>query len=164
MDARMLEMWLRMSADAVRGTDQAQRAVKSLGEGPLSPAALSSWLSMWMPDAATTRGGGTDPVGELRQIVEQWWSLLGVVPLHQYQELRDRHEELKRRLEEAETTITRLRTTLAVKGYEEEARGLLDSWEQITHQTLAAQAEWAAQWMGGPAEQPASATDTDDEG
>jgi hypothetical protein len=146
----MIELWLRMTADAMHGTDQAQQAIKALGENPWSPATLSSWLSMWMPEAGVAGRSSSDPVSEFRSLLEQWYSLLGVVPLHQYQELRGRHEELTRRLQEAEATIGRLRTTLQLRGYEEEARGLLDTWERVTRQTLSAQADWAGRLMGGP--------------
>jgi len=93
-----MESWLRMTADAVHGADQAQRAIKALSENPMSPAALSGWLSAWMPEASGIGRRPTEVVGEFKEMLEQWWSMIGAVPLQQYQDLRARHDELTRRL------------------------------------------------------------------
>jgi hypothetical protein len=151
MDARLLELWLRMSADAVRGADSAQQAMGALGQSPVSPAALASWMQMWLPEA---REKDPPPVSAadastFQKMVEDWWRHLGVAPRHQYDELRTRYEELHRRVEESEATVRRLRGSLASEGGRAEAQDMLDTWERATEQTLTAQAEWARRWLQG---------------
>ncbi|MCJ7797830.1 MAG: hypothetical protein MUQ56_13905, partial [Thermoleophilia bacterium] len=84
MDAKQLEAWLRLSADAVRGTEQAREAMQLLGQGPLSPDAMAAWMRMWMPQAVGTGGAAKPveppPVQEFQGMVEEWWTGLGVVP------------------------------------------------------------------------------------
>jgi len=147
MDARLTELWLRLSADAVRGTSDAQRALRSLGEGPLSPDALSSWMGAFMPAAGGGRAEPPPATADLQQLAEQWWRVMGVVPRYRYDELLQRYHELRDRLEEAERTVRRLRGALPETPAEEVARGVLDSWERLTQQTLDAQAEWAQVWL-----------------
>jgi len=144
MDAKVLEDWLRLTADALRGAEQARKALEALGSNPLTPEALNRWTRLWM-------GGGASPAPEpsqVQEVLEEYWKALGVVPRYQYLELLDRYEELKARLEEAETTVKNLRALLAQRGQESEARGVLEEWEKLTRTALETQAEWARSWAG----------------
>lgn len=144
MDSKVLEDWLRLTADALRGAEQARKALEALGANPLTPEALTQWTRLWM-------GGGSSPTPEpskLQEVVEGYWNTLGVVPRRQYLELLDRYEELKDRLKEAETTVKNLRALLAERGLENEARGVLEEWEKLTRTAIEAQAEWARSWAG----------------
>jgi hypothetical protein len=62
--------------------------------------------------------------------------MLGVVPRYRYEELEERYEALRARLEEAEVTIQRLRKLMDEKGGEPEARRLLDTWATAVGETL----------------------------
>jgi hypothetical protein len=158
MDARQVELWLRMTADAMRGADDAQRALGALSEGPLSPASLEAWMKLWLPQGKHSGGAGVSKteVSDFHTMLEDWWRLLGVVPQYRYDELNKRYEELKRRLEDAEKTAARLRRALGSEGGQAEAREMLDTWENLTEQTLAAQSEWARRWFEGWTTPPGS--------
>jgi hypothetical protein len=144
MDAKVLEDWLRLTADALKGAEQARKALDALGSTPLTPEALSRWTRLWLGEKSSQ---SPDP-SALQDAVEEYWKALGVVPRHRYLELLDRYEELKARLEEAESTVKNLRELLAERGQEGAARGALDEWERLTRQALETQAEWARTWAG----------------
>lgn len=147
MEARVVEMWLRMTADAVRGADEAQKALKSLSRGPLSTEFLEEWMQAWMPAAASSgREEAREGARELGELVEEWWKAAGVVPRYQYLEVLERYQEVKAKLEEAEQTIGQLRRLLQERGHEEEAARVLDTWERVTREALRVQEEWARAW------------------
>ncbi len=163
MDAKLTELWLRMTADAVRGADDAQRALDALGKNPMSPAGLEMWMKLWLPEAR--QGGGTvstAQVTDFHAMLENWWRLLGVVPQYRYDDLSRRYEELKRRLEDAEKTVSRLRRVLASEGGQAEAREMLDTWENLTEQTLAAQSEWTRHWLDAWKASPGGGAEDDE--
>jgi len=149
-DAKLVEYWLRMTADAVRGADGAQRAVGALGEGPLSPASLEAWMKLWLPDRGQSAAAlSAADVSEFHTMLEAWWQLLGVVPRYRYDEVSRHYEELKGRLKDSERTVRRLRRALGEGGAEAEAKTMLDTWETLTEQTLATQSQWTRQWLQG---------------
>ncbi len=145
MDPKLLESWLRLTADALRGTEEARKAMDALGANPLTAEALTAWAKAWMPKEAGPR---PDP-GDLQDLVEDYWKALGVVPRQQYLELLQRSEELKARLQEAETTVKNLRELLETRGREAEAQRVIGEWEDLTKKALEAQKEWAQTWTEG---------------
>lgn len=148
MDPWLAELWLRMTADALQGAEGARGALGALGQHPMSPTALEAWMKLWLPEVR--QAGGEVPtaqVADFHRLLEDWWRLLGVVPQYRYDELDRRYGELKRRLEDAERTVVRLRRALAREGGQAEAREMLDTWEDLTQQTLAAQTEWTRRWL-----------------
>lgn len=151
MDAKQLEAWLRLSADAVRGAGQAKEAMQMLGQGPLSPDAMAAWMQAWMPQAGGATGAAkpaeSPPVEEFQGVVEEWWKGLGVVPRSRHLEAVRLCEELRARLEEAEQTVKHLRELLAAGGHEAEATEALDTLDTITRKALDAQAEWARMFV-----------------
>lgn len=153
MDSRLLETWLRMSADAVRGADQAQEALEMLGQNPLSPDQANRWLELWTSFAGTKSGSGerasAPTFQEFQRSLEDWWSVMGVVPRYRYTELLRRYEELKERLEKSEETVRHLREILASEGRSlgPEAQRTLAQWEDMTKKTLEAQRSWASAWL-----------------
>lgn len=165
MDARQTELWLRMTADAVRGADDAQRALDALGKAPLSPASLEAWMKLWLPrdEQGTATGISRTEVSDFHTMLENWWQMLGVVPRYRYDELSTRCEELKKRLEDSEKTVRRLRKTLGTEGGQAEASDMLDAWEEMTERTLATQAEWAQRWMQGWTTEPGTGAPTSNE-
>lgn len=157
MDSKLIESWLRLTADALKGAEEARKALESLAQAPPSPDALSRWAAAWLP-ADVTAGGATDAPQELARLVERWWQTLGVVPRYQYLELLAKYEELKGRLEQAESTVRNLRELLARRGDSPEVREVLDGWEEGTRRALDAQAEWARTWLEGVFGNPPSGT------
>ena len=151
MDSKLLETWLRLTADAVKGAEGARKALNFLGESPLSPDLLSQWMALWMPQAGEGEGAreGKGGVREFQTLIEEWWKAIGAVPRYRYLELLERYHELTKRLEEAEETVRRLKKLLGSQGREKEAAGVLDAWEDITRKALEAQAEWAKSWTEG---------------
>jgi hypothetical protein len=147
MDPKLVEQWLRLTADAFKGADEARKAFDALGKAPLSPEAFAKWVAAWLPGTPTR--GETPDFGEFQKLVEEGWNTLGVVPRYRHLELLKRYEELKTRLEEAETTVRNLREILAETGREQEAAEVLDRWEEVTRKALDVQAEWAQTWTEG---------------
>ena len=149
MDTKLVEQWLRMAADALRGTEQARKAFDALGATPPTADALERWWRLWFP-AGEEAPAPPEPE-QLREWVESWWENLGVVPKYRYMELLRRYEALKARLEEAEETVRNLRKILSEQGGSEEARSAVDRWAELTEEALKAQMEWARAWTGAGA-------------
>lgn len=142
---RFTEEWLRLLAEAARGTRAAQSTIRSLAS--LTPEKLARRIGRWLP------AGVAPPAAEsLAQWTEELWSRIGVVPRSRYQELLERYEALRLRLEEAEVTIQRLKRLLSEKGREGDAQKLLDLWSNAVGETLRSQAEWMRTWIAGPGE------------
>lgn len=152
------EMWLRLMSDAMRGTADAQKAVRSLGEVPTSPAHLTSWITQFMPSAGGSLTAAPDALGDW---LEDSWRMMGVVPRYRYLELLERHEILRTRLEKAEKEIRNLRkTTFATDVPKQEAQRVLDFWENMLQETIKMQSGWIRSWTDQAAdEQPKSAAD-----
>ncbi|NJN93333.1 MAG: hypothetical protein HC875_04210 [Anaerolineales bacterium] len=73
--------------------------------------------------------------------------MMGVVPRYRYLELLERHELLRNRLEQAETTIQKLRkATVGAKIPEQEVQQILNLWEGMLQETLSMQADWMRTW------------------
>lgn len=126
-----------------------------LGRNPMSPELAGRWLEYWLPSASEKTGERRDRSSqpptfqEFQRSLEEWWSVLGVVPRYRYTELLRQYEELKERLEKAEETVRHLRRLLAEEGrsVDPEARDMLSQWEEMTKRTLEAQTSWASIWL-----------------
>lgn len=120
-------------------------------------------MKLWFAEGG--KSGRTIPaaeVSEFHTMIESWWRLLGVVPRYRYDEVNRRCEELKSRLKDSERTVRRLRRALGQGGEQAEARSMLDTWENLTEQTLATQSEWARRWMQGWGADPGDEEQEDD--
>ncbi|GAB4260361.1 MAG: hypothetical protein Kow0092_09160 [Deferrisomatales bacterium] len=144
MDPKLIEAWLRLTAEAFKGAEEARKALGALAQTSPKPEDLSRWLAPWLP--APPQREAPKP-SDLQEVMEQWWKTMGVVPRYRYVELLRKYEELKGRLEAAEETVKNLREVLSQQGREGEARGILDRWEASTRQALESQAELARSWM-----------------
>ena len=146
MTKNIMELWLRLLNDAVRGTADAQEAVRLLGEVPTTPDNLARWMSRFMPLATA----GSSKSEAIEDWLEDTWRMMGVVPRYRYLELLERHELLRRRLEQAEKRIETLRKTMRPgKVPEQEAQQVLDLWEDMLQETLKIQANWMRTWTAG---------------
>lgn len=131
IDPRLLDAWsqlLRLMGNS-RETLEAMQPLAGL-----PPEQLAALM-------AGATGTGAPRPGPKLQPIEQVWALLGVVPRYRYEELLERYEALRARVEEAELTIERLRKLLDRKGGETEARQVLDTWGSAVRETLRAQAQ-----------------------
>lgn len=138
-----MDLWLRLMSDALRGTADAQEAVRALGEMPTTPDQLTRWMSRFMPMSA----GQTPRPEMMGDWLEDAWRMMGVVPRYRYLELLERHEILRSRLEQAEKTIQSLRkVTAGAKIPEQEVQQILNLWEGMLQETLSMQADWMRGW------------------
>ena len=140
-DRIFIEAWLRLVTETIQGGDRAQNTFRWLAEAWKSQEELNKWMQRFLPVKSET-----SRPEEVREWIEDWWKVMGVVPRARYLELLERSEVLRARLEEAEATIQQLRATVGVKGQETQANEILDVWETTIHTTLKAQNEWLRTW------------------
>jgi hypothetical protein len=141
MSPKALEAWFTLVNEAMRGTQEAQQALKSLAENSANSDDLSRWLERFMPNVHPTA-----PPETFETWLEEWWRVMGVVPRTRYLELLERCDALQRRLERAEETIQNLKTLLGSQGQDDEARQALDLWSSMLAETLKTQTEWMKAW------------------
>jgi len=146
LNPKALEAWFTLMAQAMRGTQEAQDALRSLSEISSSTEDLMQWMTKFMP-AAVPSGTKLRPEA-LEGQLEEWWRMMGVVPRTRYLELLERFDTLQRRLDKAEKTVHTLRAALDNKGqHTEEAKQALDMWSTMMQDTLQTQTEWMQAWM-----------------
>lgn len=147
MTKNIMEVWLRLMGDAFRGVSDAQEAVRSLSEAPMTPDKLTLWTSRFMPSLM-----GTTQPEAVSDWMEDTWRMMGVVPRYRYLELLERHEQVRSRLERAESEIKKLRKATLTSAAEmptQEAQKVLDMWEGMLQETLKIQADWIKGWGAG---------------
>lgn len=143
INPKVMEAWVTLMAEAMRGTKDAQDAFRSLTEMPATSDNLESWLARFMPSTARL----AQPEA-FETWLEEWWRMMGVVPRTRYLELLERCDTLQRRLEKAEETIQNLRSLLGSKAQQgEEARKIMDLWSAMLDETIKTQSEWMQSWM-----------------
>jgi hypothetical protein len=140
-DPVFIESWLRLVTETMRGGDRAQETFRCLAEAWKSQEELNKWMQRFLPGRSET-----SRPEEVREWIEDWWKVMGVVPRARYLELLERSEVLRARLVEAEATIQQLRATVGVKGQEMQANEILNVWETTIQTTLKAQNEWLRTW------------------
>jgi hypothetical protein len=141
-------------SDAMRGTADAQQAVRMLGEMPTTPDQMSRWMSRFMPNATSS----AKPEA-MEDWLEDTWRMMGVVPRYRYLELLDRHEILRSRLEKAEKDIQKLRRNMRSGNVpEQEAKKVLDLWEGMLQETLKTQSNWLNTWAADKEAGPTKGT------
>ena len=141
IDPRVVEAWSRM-LKVMQASAETMEVLGPLAVG-LSRDQLAALLSR--ASSARPRGGKAPP--GLEQM-EQIWALLGVVPRYRHEELQERYEALRSRLEDAEVTIHRLRGELDEKEREPEARQVVDAWGEAVGRTLRMQADLMRSFAG----------------
>ena len=143
MDPKFSEAMIRLMSDAMRGVTGAQKALRSLAELPPNPDAFLAWVKDTIPTLDdVTR---SDLIG---QQAEEWFQIMGFVPRARYQELLDRYETLRNRIEESEKHRDELQSML---GPQHVANELLDAWGATLQTTLKAQSEFLKILTGGGA-------------
>ena len=143
MDLNVTEAMVRLMSDAMRGVSGAQKAMRSLAELPPDTDAFLSWLKDNVPTMDDV--ARSDLIGPQ---IEEWFQMMGFVPRGRYQELLDRYETLRRRIEESEKHRDELQSML---GPQHVANELLDAWGATLQTTLKAQSEFLKILTGGGA-------------
>ena len=136
--ARAVEAWLALVSSAMKGTVEAQEALKSLASAATSQAELSRWVTRFLPGIGT----GPDAVA-FGSWLEDWWKAMGVVPRSRYLELLEKYEETRRRLDQAEQTIRGLQAAISAG---QDATRLIDQWQALFTESLQAQSNWLRSW------------------
>ena len=135
VDPRVVEAWSRM----LKTMQASAETMEVLG--PLAVGLTRDQLANLLARASSARpASGKTPPG-LEQL-EQVWAVLGVVPRYRHQELQERYDALRERLEEAEVTIHRLQKRAGDKrGEQPDARQVVDAWGEAVSRTLRMQAD-----------------------
>lgn len=149
-DMRVLEAWLHLMNDAMRGGGAAQQVIQALTGTMMSPDEQVRWMERVLPS-----GFGPLQADTVSTWLDEWYRMMGVVPKTRYITVLERCEDLRTKLEEAEKTIRQLQALLQVSGKEGEAQQMLDWWSANLRATLAAQESWMRMWMPTSGEQPA---------
>ena len=135
VDPRVVEAWSR-----VLKTMQASAETMEV-LGPLAVGLTRDQLANLLSRASSARPGRGKPPPGLEQM-EQVWAVLGVVPRYRHEELQERYDALRDRLEEAELTIHRQQKRLDEKrGDQPETRQVVDAWGEAVSRTLRMQAD-----------------------
>lgn len=144
LNPKTLEAWYTLMAEAMRGTQEAQNALRALSDMSSSPEELNQWMAQFMPGAAP---GFSFQADKFDDQLENWWRLMGVVPRPRYLELLDKCDRLQRKLNKAEETITGLRKRLGHQEQTEvETQKVMNMWSTMMSETLKAQTDWMQRW------------------
>jgi hypothetical protein len=166
---KMMEAWVTLMAEAMRGSSDAQDAMRLLTLNDTTQDNLMRWTSRFMPTAMTATAPAQSAV--FGEWLEQWWKTMGVVPRYRYVELLERNEELRQRLDDCEklqrrmTGMTGLNPLAAASS--EETEKVVSLWGSMIDDTLKMQSEWLRTMMPSAGsdhtahtEKPASTADT----
>ncbi len=135
---KVMEAWLNLVTEAVRGNNDARETVRSLTGVQLRPDEMLRVMSRFMP-----AGMMPVPAETLNESLEEYWKTMGVVPRYRYLELLERHERLRERLEELEQT-NRQMSPLAAQP--EEAKRVLNLWGTMLEESMKFQQEMLNSW------------------
>ncbi len=133
-----MEAWLRMLSEAARGSADALDTMKLMTATPTSPDDMLRLISRFMP-SGTLAG----PPDAMISWLEDYWSMLGVVPRYRYLEQLERNEQLRRRLEDAERRLAQMRNLSGAREQtSEEAQKIMTMWASMLAETARMQSEW----------------------
>lgn len=158
-DPKLLEAWYRFMAEAVRETSDAQAFFEKYARGQ-SPA---EWVARWMQQTGAADAPPA-PADRPDDWMEQWYTMMGVVPRARYLKLLERHEQLRQDLEAARKTIERLGGSFDRGASGESAEDFMNLWTSTLDKTLEAQAEWMRSFSeSAPSDEGDEAADEGDE-
>ena len=143
-DPKMMSAWLRLMAEAMQGTAEAQEAVRAFADTAGKPEDAQRWLKQFMPGLNPTIP--LDPTA-YEAWLEDTWRMMGVVPRKRYLELLEKCDTLERHLAKAEKTIADLRARLDTQGQQAEStQQVMNMWGSMVEDTLKVQTEWMQNW------------------
>lgn len=129
MDEKWLESWGNFLIQAARSQRTAKDFFQWLSEGappkkaPGATNGLEAWTRLVMPFMPPQAPSGepdmasrmNDATRQMQAAYSDWISMMGMVPKREYDELAEKHDRLKAKLEEKEETIRQLGQLLALK-------------------------------------------------
>lgn len=136
----LIEAWLALMAEAMRGSVKAQEAMKLLTGNIITTDYMHRWLGQFMPGLAES----STQAKFFAEWLEEWWKTLGVVPRYRYLELLERNEELRRKLEACEKRNAQalpFTTPVDISSLQEETQKAIGAWSAMMDGILKAQAE-----------------------
>lgn len=134
-----MEAWLRMITEGARGSSDALDTMKLMTSTPTTPDDMLRLMRRFMPTGSSIP---LTPDG-LTSTMEEYWSMLGVVPRYRYLEALERNEQLRRRLDEAERKLIQMRQLSGAREQTtEEAQKMLTLWSSMMAETVRMQNEW----------------------
>lgn len=135
----MIEAWFTLMSEAMRGSSNAQNAIKMLTGNAVNADYLNRWFGQFMPGLVESNAQ-SQMFGEW---LEEWWKLLGVVPRYRYLEQLERNEDLRRRLEACEkrSAQTLAGSTMNVSDFQEETQKAMGAWGAMMEGVLKTQAQ-----------------------
>ncbi len=141
---RIMEAWLSMMTEAVRGNTDARAAVQAMTMAPMRPDEMLRLMTTFMPP-------GIAPVQAevFNDWLEEYWKAMGVVPRYRYLELLERYERARERVEELER-FTRSRTQLSSsleRTGNDSAERVLSMWGKVMEDSMKMQQEMLKTWM-----------------
>jgi len=140
LDPKLGEAMMRLMADALKGVASAQEALRSLAQMPKRPEAFYEWIRTHAPNLGDL--AQSELIGEQ---FEEWLRMMGFVPRSRYLELLERHELLRRKLEEMEKSREKIQSTLDPSHVASE---LLNTLGSTIEKTLASQQQWVDLFLG----------------
>lgn len=168
MTPKMMEAWVTLMAEAMRGSSDAQDAMRLLTINETTQDNLMRWMSRFMPAGTAAAPAQPALFGEW---LEQWWKTMGVVPRYRYVELLERTEDLRQRLDDCEKMQRRM-TGMAgmppginpLTASTEDTQKMVSLWGTMLDDTLKMQSEWLRTMMpttGSDHQTATSHTDAD---
>lgn len=152
---RVMEAWLSMMTEAVRGNSDAREAVRSMTMAPMRPDEMLRLMTTFMPP-----GVAPVQVEMFNDWLEEYWKAMGVVPRYRYLELLERYERARERVEELERhnrTRTQLSSSLE-RTSNENADRVLSMWGKVMEESMKMQQEMLKTWMTVSEDRPRAAS------
>ncbi len=136
-DPKLLEAWFRFLAEAARSSGKSNELVEAMNRGGSTPDELVRIVSESGPE------GFSPPAPDMfAGALERWAEALGFVPRSRHEALKEKYEELKAQMEEAERQARAARAFMGDAGREGEAKKALEAWSGTVADALELQAEW----------------------
>lgn len=139
------EAWLRMMAQAMQGTVEAQKVFADLARSPEALSSFQRWLALVAPGVKIPTA--TAQPDFLADWVESWQQAMGVVSRTRFLAALEKIETLERRIRELEKANQQLRSTLEQNTQQAEAtEKMVNLWGQFVEDSLKTQAAWIDTW------------------
>ena len=104
------EAWFQLMAQAMQGTQEAQKLFATLLQSPNVAANFQKWLALFAPGMEMP--AAVSQPQAMTEWLETWQKAMGVVPRIRYLELLEKTDALERRVRELEKNNRRLRSML----------------------------------------------------
>jgi hypothetical protein len=159
-----LGAWFQLMAQAMQGTQEAQKAFANISQSPEAIANIQKWLALFAPGMEMPTAVSQPEV--MTEWLETWQKTMGVVPRIRYLELLEKADALERRVRELEEINRQLRAMLEGREQQEEStQKVAELWGQMVENSLKTQAAWMEAWADneGPGEAAATTADNLDE-